>query len=431
MSVLQAYQADLLKELDEGEEIKKDDITELRRTTDLSLCATKETARSMAALVAAERHLWLTLSVMKEKDRVFLLDAPACSFWPVRRRHQFCRRQVPGGLSWGCWAGVYHPCTSSLYRASQKPLVLPRNGTGTSGAVSWGLPRLSRPESRAAVKEVLNKAAVGRPYQGRAECTAIYGVCLSLVPSGDQPADPAGVPGRHGLQRAHLSAFSTRKRCEAREPATPTGFSRNASLVASCRLSATGHQASSSINTISRLFGSVETTAKCICLGPSHLRVRLSHSIRRRGILFPTLVGPEQGLVMEQEVDTLLRKEAIEVVPPRDRETTQRWSTTSTTREFMSLGISTWEQTSCRGRGQRPGEWMLHPEVVKQIWRVFIQAQVDKPATQETPQCPLWFSLTHPAPLGLDAMVQTWPRLSSFCSWEFWRECTETGSVYS
>ncbi len=29
----------------------------------------------------------------------------------------------------------------------------------------------------------------------------------------------------------------------------------------------------------------------------------------------PTLVGPEQALVMEQEVSTLLRKEAIEVVP--------------------------------------------------------------------------------------------------------------------
>ncbi len=36
--------------------------------------------------------------------------------------------------------------------------------------------------------------------------------------------------------------------------------------------------------------------------------------------VFPTLVDPEQALVMEQEVDTLLRKEAIEVVPPRDRE---------------------------------------------------------------------------------------------------------------
>ncbi len=61
MSVLQAYQADLLKELDEGEQVKSDDIVELRRTADLALRATMETARaigrSMAALVAAERHL--------------------------------------------------------------------------------------------------------------------------------------------------------------------------------------------------------------------------------------------------------------------------------------------------------------------------------------------------------------------------------------
>ncbi len=79
MSVLQAYQADLLKELDEREQVSSDDIAELRRTADLSLRATKETARaigrSMAAMVAAERHLWLTLSDMKDKDRVCLLDA--------------------------------------------------------------------------------------------------------------------------------------------------------------------------------------------------------------------------------------------------------------------------------------------------------------------------------------------------------------------
>ncbi|KAI2655894.1 Transposon Ty3-I Gag-Pol polyprotein [Labeo rohita] len=36
--------------------------------------------------------------------------------------------------------------------------------------------------------------------------------------------------------------------------------------------------------------------------------------------VFPTVVSPEQGLVMEQEVGTLLRKEAIKVVPPQDRE---------------------------------------------------------------------------------------------------------------
>ncbi|XDV42419.1 hypothetical protein PO909_011085 [Leuciscus waleckii] len=55
-------------------------------------------------------------------------------------------------------------------------------------------------------------------------------------------------------------------------------------------------------------------------------------------------------------------------------------------------------------QGPRPGEWRLHPEVVELIWREFGQAQVDLFASRETSHCPLWFSLTHPAPLGLDAM---------------------------
>ncbi len=46
MAVLQAYQADLLKELDEGEQISSGDVGELRRTTDLALRATKETAHA-------------------------------------------------------------------------------------------------------------------------------------------------------------------------------------------------------------------------------------------------------------------------------------------------------------------------------------------------------------------------------------------------
>ncbi len=37
--------------------------------------------------------------------------------------------------------------------------------------------------------------------------------------------------------------------------------------------------------------------------------------------------------------------------------------------------------------------------------------EVDLFTSRETTHCPLWFSLMHPAPLGLDAMVQTWPRL--------------------
>ncbi len=83
MSLLQAYQADLLSDLDEGEGIGPDTVCELRQVTDLSLRATKETARSigrsMAALVATERHLWLNLSNIKGKDKHFLMDAPLSS----------------------------------------------------------------------------------------------------------------------------------------------------------------------------------------------------------------------------------------------------------------------------------------------------------------------------------------------------------------
>lgn len=56
-------------------------------------------------------------------------------------------------------------------------------------------------------------------------------------------------------------------------------------------------------------------------------------------------------------------------------------------------------------------EWKFHPEVVKQIWSKFYEAEVNLFASQETAQCPLYFSLSHPAPLGLDAMAHTWPRM--------------------
>lgn len=42
MSIMQVYQADLLKEIDEGGEFSADALRELRWATDLSLRATKE-----------------------------------------------------------------------------------------------------------------------------------------------------------------------------------------------------------------------------------------------------------------------------------------------------------------------------------------------------------------------------------------------------
>ncbi len=62
MAILQAYQAEVLKEMDEGEGVTLKAVKELCRATDLALRATKHTARpvghSMAGLVMAERHLW-------------------------------------------------------------------------------------------------------------------------------------------------------------------------------------------------------------------------------------------------------------------------------------------------------------------------------------------------------------------------------------
>ncbi len=75
MAILQAYQADVLKEMDEGTGLTPEAVKELRRATDLALRATKHTARavgrSMAASVAAERHLWLNLTEIREGEGVF------------------------------------------------------------------------------------------------------------------------------------------------------------------------------------------------------------------------------------------------------------------------------------------------------------------------------------------------------------------------
>ncbi|XP_057685683.1 uncharacterized protein LOC130911993 [Corythoichthys intestinalis] len=59
-----------------------------------------------------------------------------------------------------------------------------------------------------------------------------------------------------------------------------------------------------------------------------------------------------------------------------------------------------------------PGEWRLHPEVVRAIWGVFGQAEVDLFASRESAHCPLWFSLgERSSPLGQDALAHPWPRV--------------------
>ncbi len=58
-------------------------VKKLCKATDLALRATKHTAcaigHSMVGSVAAECHLWLNLTEIREKENVFLLDAPSLS----------------------------------------------------------------------------------------------------------------------------------------------------------------------------------------------------------------------------------------------------------------------------------------------------------------------------------------------------------------
>ena len=54
-------------------------------------------------------------------------------------------------------------------------------------------------------------------------------------------------------------------------------------------------------------------------------------------------------------------------------------------------------------------EWSLHQAVVAQIWDRFGRPQADLFATEENTKCPLFYSITGAATLGLDALAHDWP----------------------
>ncbi len=62
----------------------------------------------------------------------------------------------------------------------------------------------------------------------------------------------------------------------------------------------------------------------------------------------------------------------------------------------------------------KPGEWMLNRQTVSQIWDLFGKAEVDLFASQESSQCPLWFSLSFPTTLGINAFAHPWPNVSLY-----------------
>ncbi len=57
---------------------------------------------------------------------------------------------------------------------------------------------------------------------------------------------------------------------------------------------------------------------------------------------------------------------------------------------------------------------MLNHQMVSQIWDLFGKAEVDLFASQESSQCPLWFSLSFPTTLGIDAFAHPCPNVSLY-----------------
>ncbi len=54
---------------------------------------------------------------------------------------------------------------------------------------------------------------------------------------------------------------------------------------------------------------------------------------------------------------------------------------------------------------------MLNPQTVAQIWDLFGEVEVDLFASQESSQCPLWFSLSYPGTSGHRPFDQPWPNV--------------------
>lgn len=158
MAILQAYQADILKETDEGEGLTCEAVKELRRATNLALHATKHTAsavgRTMAGLVAVEHHLWLNLTEICEKRRSSywtpLSHSQVClerwsTQWSTNSELLRCNRLPLSSL---CLGGVVNlpllpPCPGTALRTEKRPL---------EGVMSRDIPRLARSGELVAVR---------------------------------------------------------------------------------------------------------------------------------------------------------------------------------------------------------------------------------------------------------------------------------------
>ncbi|KAI2647410.1 Transposon Ty3-G Gag-Pol polyprotein [Labeo rohita] len=280
-------------------------------------------SRSMATMVAAERHLWLTLSDMKEKDRVFLLDAPlqpsglfgdavdsvVSRYQEARKQAAAFQRYLPHRSLASTAAGheQLSPCTSSSYRQVQKLSVATRAPPSRDRD-----PRHSRPGSSKArpdLRVVLQSRRSQAPKRSWEERVTPH-YTVSVSPRCPREVSLLSLPMLQGTTASdeHLPWVS------------PPGIVAEPGCSSPPRgsLEQLARQSPADYLAAWKLLPNV--SAWVLRTVEKGYAIQFGAPPPPFDGVFPTLVGPEQALVMEQEVETLLRKEAIEVVPPQVRE---------------------------------------------------------------------------------------------------------------
>ncbi len=118
MAVLQVFQTQLLRSLDE-EGPDPESFRKLRTAADLALAESKKVAqgigRSMGSLVVLQRHLWLTLTEMRDAEKQQLLDAPVS----------------PQGLFGVTVEAFSEKYTEALKQSKMLPHLLPKRSNAT------------------------------------------------------------------------------------------------------------------------------------------------------------------------------------------------------------------------------------------------------------------------------------------------------------
>ncbi len=148
MAVLQVFQSKMLANEEAG--LDSASLRDLRSMTDLALRTTKTTAQAIwhltSSLIMLERHLWLTMTEMKEADKVPFLHTPVSSgslFGPAVEG--FAERFTEAQKSSQCRHFLpKRTCSSS---ASSRPRPAPTQQTAKTIAnlpgapTSWGSAR--------------------------------------------------------------------------------------------------------------------------------------------------------------------------------------------------------------------------------------------------------------------------------------------------